>query len=100
MPTATTTSRSRSATSAKDFAGLPVTVTAQATVTDLNRQAIAGTADLLVHPADYYVGLASNDTFVDAGQRPCGAGHRHRHRRRGRTPAGPSRCSAAKVTTS
>ena len=52
----------------KDFAGLPVTVTAQATVTDVNRQAIAGTADLLVHPADYYVGLGRNDTFVQQGK--------------------------------
>ena len=52
----------------KDFAGLPVTVTAQATVTDVNRQAIAGTADLLVHPADYYVGLSSSDTFVTQGK--------------------------------
>lgn len=52
----------------KDRSGLPVTVTAQATVTDVNRQAIAGTADLLVHPADDYVGLASDDTFVAQGQ--------------------------------
>ncbi|SDO70561.1 hypothetical protein SAMN04515671_1764 [Nakamurella panacisegetis] len=51
-----------------DYAGLPVTLTAQATVTDVSRQAIAGTADLLVHPADYYVGLSSADTFVTAGQ--------------------------------
>jgi len=50
------------------FAGLPVTLTAQATVTDVNRQAIAGTTDLLVHPADYYVGLAGNDTFVAQGK--------------------------------
>ena len=50
------------------FAGLPVTVTAQATVTDVNRQAIAGITDLLVHPADFYVGLAGNDTFVTQGQ--------------------------------
>ncbi|MDQ6658062.1 MAG: hypothetical protein M3Z00_07540 [Actinomycetota bacterium] len=49
-------------------AGLPVTVTAQATVTDVNRQAIAGTDNLLVHPADYYVGLASPDTFVTQGK--------------------------------
>ncbi|WP_029138880.1 Ig-like domain-containing alpha-2-macroglobulin family protein [Nakamurella lactea] len=51
-----------------DFAGLPVTVTAQATVTDVNRQAIAGSTDLLVHPADYYVGLSSTDTFVQQGK--------------------------------
>ncbi|MET3807816.1 uncharacterized protein YfaS (alpha-2-macroglobulin family) [Nakamurella sp. UYEF19] len=50
------------------FAGLPVTLTAQATVTDVNRQAIAGTADVLVHPADYYVGLSSDETFVTQGK--------------------------------
>ncbi len=49
-------------------AGLPVTVTAQATVTDVNQQAIAGTTDLLVHPADFYVGLAGDDTFVTQGK--------------------------------
>ncbi len=52
----------------KKYAGLPVTVTSQATVTDVNRQAIAGTADLLVHPADFYVGLAAADTFVSQGK--------------------------------
>ncbi len=52
----------------KDNAGLPVTITTQATVTDVNRQAIAGTTDLLVHPADYYVGLAGTDTFVAQGK--------------------------------
>ena len=53
----------------KDLAGLPVTVTAQATVTDLNRQAIAGTTDVLIHPSDYYVGLSSDGTFVAAGKK-------------------------------
>ncbi len=53
---------------AGDQAGLPVTVTAQATVTDVNRQAIAGSTDLLVHPADYYVGLSGDDTFVTQGK--------------------------------
>ena len=51
-----------------DTAGLPVDVVAQATVTDLDRQQIAGTATVLVHPAQDYVGLASNTTFVLAGQ--------------------------------
>jgi uncharacterized protein YfaS (alpha-2-macroglobulin family) len=51
-----------------DDAGLPVTITAQATVTDVNRQAIAGTTDLLVHPGDYYVGLSSPDTFIAEGK--------------------------------
>ena len=49
------------------LAGLPVTVTAQATVTDVNRQAIASTTSLLVHPAADYVGLRGDRTFVDQG---------------------------------
>ena len=35
---------------------------------DVNRQAIAGTTDLLVHPADLYVGLGGADTFVRQGE--------------------------------
>ena len=53
----------------KDSDGLPVTVVAQATVTDVNRQQIAGTANVLVHPANYYVGLASDSTFVKQGEK-------------------------------
>ena len=52
----------------KQNSGLPVALTTQATVTDVNRQAIAGTTDLLVHPADYYVGLTSDSTFVTQGK--------------------------------
>ncbi|MEJ7650119.1 MAG: alpha-2-macroglobulin family protein [Nakamurella sp.] len=52
----------------KDSVGMPVTVTAQAEVTDVDRTAIAGTTDLLIHPASYYVGLAGDDTFVKQGQ--------------------------------
>ena len=48
--------------------GLPVTVTAQASVTDVNRQALASTTNLLVHPANDYVGLRSSRTYVAAGQ--------------------------------
>ncbi|MDO8391342.1 MAG: alpha-2-macroglobulin family protein [Actinomycetota bacterium] len=46
---------------------LPVTVSAQATVTDVNRQAWSDTTSLLVHPADRYVGLRSTRTFVRQG---------------------------------
>jgi len=46
----------------------PVSVTAQARVTDVNRQAWAGTAPLLVHPADVYVGLKPERAFVQKGQ--------------------------------
>ncbi|MCU1395652.1 MAG: hypothetical protein JWM34_4080 [Ilumatobacteraceae bacterium] len=50
-----------------DHAGLPVTVTAQASVTDVNRQALASTTSVLVHPADDYVGLHGTDTYVRRG---------------------------------
>jgi len=45
----------------------PVSVTAAATVTDVNRQAWGSTTALLVHPADLYVGLRSDRTFVRQG---------------------------------
>ena len=51
-----------------DVDGLPVTVRANAAVQDLDRQTIAGTTDLLVHPADLYVGLGGPATFVRQGQ--------------------------------
>jgi uncharacterized protein YfaS (alpha-2-macroglobulin family) len=45
----------------------PMSVVAQATVMDVNRQAWASTTTLLVHPADLYVGLRSERYFVDKG---------------------------------
>lgn len=45
----------------------PITVSANAAVTDVNRQRFASTIDLLVHPASLYVGLASDRTFVRQG---------------------------------
>ncbi|MBN1953647.1 MAG: hypothetical protein JW900_01245, partial [Anaerolineae bacterium] len=54
-----------------DFEGAgesqPVSVLAEATVMDVNRQAWAGTTSLLVHPAELYVGLRSERTFVERG---------------------------------
>ncbi len=54
-----------------DFDGpdvdLPSTVTAEATVFDVNRQAWASRTDLLVHPAEQYVGVRTDRTFVEAG---------------------------------
>src|SRR5262249_38276840 len=47
---------------------LPVTVAAQATVTDVNRQAWSSNTTVLVHPAALYVGLRSAQTFVSKGQ--------------------------------
>jgi uncharacterized protein YfaS (alpha-2-macroglobulin family) len=46
----------------------PSTVTAEASVEDVNRQAWTGTATMLVHPADLYVGLKSDKTFVQQGE--------------------------------
>ncbi|RPI57216.1 MAG: hypothetical protein EHM56_03765, partial [Chloroflexi bacterium] len=46
----------------------PYSVLAEATVVDVNRQAWAGTTSLLVHPAELYVGLRSDRTFVERGQ--------------------------------
>ncbi|MDQ2935886.1 MAG: Ig-like domain-containing protein, partial [Acidobacteriota bacterium] len=43
-------------------------VMAQARVQDVNRQTLAGTAMLLVHPADVYVGLKSARNFVQKGE--------------------------------
>jgi alpha-2-macroglobulin len=43
-------------------------VRAEATVTDVNRQAWTATSLLLVHPASVYVGLRSPRTFYEAGQ--------------------------------
>ena len=46
----------------------PITVSANAAVTDVNRQSFGSTIDLLVHPASLYVGLASDRTFVRGGE--------------------------------
>jgi uncharacterized protein YfaS (alpha-2-macroglobulin family) len=46
---------------------LPKSVTAEATVFDVNRQAWADRTDLLVHPATNYVGLRSERGFVEQG---------------------------------
>ncbi|HYG82790.1 MAG TPA: DUF6049 family protein, partial [Pyrinomonadaceae bacterium] len=43
-------------------------VTATASVTDVNRQQWASSSTLLVHPADLYVGLRSRRTFVQQGE--------------------------------
>jgi uncharacterized protein YfaS (alpha-2-macroglobulin family) len=46
----------------------PSTVTAQASVTDVNRQVWTSTTTMLVHPADLYVGLRSERFFVQQGE--------------------------------
>ncbi|MYC46214.1 MAG: hypothetical protein F4X49_11810 [Acidimicrobiia bacterium] len=52
---------------ADDGEGLPVTVTAEATVFDVNRQAWSSDTDFLVHSADLYAGIRSARAFVSAG---------------------------------
>jgi hypothetical protein len=46
----------------------PSSVVAQASVTDVNRQTWTSTTTMLVHPADLYVGLKSDRTFVQKGE--------------------------------
>lgn len=46
----------------------PMTVRAEATIMDINRQAWTASASLLVHPASLYVGLRTERMFVEAGQ--------------------------------
>ncbi|MFN8606771.1 MAG: alpha-2-macroglobulin family protein [Vulcanimicrobiota bacterium] len=46
----------------------PHSMTAQATVQDVNRQTWTTSTSVLVHPASLYVGLKSSRTFVEAGQ--------------------------------
>lgn len=43
-------------------------VTAEASVQDVNRQTLNATTTMLVHPADLYVGLRSQRTFVQQGE--------------------------------
>ncbi len=47
----------------------PATFTLSATVTDENRQAIAGEGSFVVHPATVYVGLRSEQTVLREGER-------------------------------
>ncbi|MBT9586392.1 hypothetical protein IV102_23820 [bacterium] len=46
----------------------PHSLSAQATVQDVNRQAWTSNTSVLVHPASLYVGLKSATTFVEKGQ--------------------------------
>ncbi len=45
----------------------PLSVTAEATVMDVNRQAWASATSLLVHPSNLYIGLRSERYFVSRG---------------------------------
>ena len=51
-----------------DGEGLPTTVSSQATVFDVNRQAWSSGTDLLIHPGEMYVGLRTPRTFVEKGE--------------------------------
>jgi len=47
----------------------PERVTLEAEVTDVSRQALAGRASVLVHPASYYVGIRRDDSsFLEVGK--------------------------------
>ena len=46
----------------------PYTISASASVQDVNRQTWAGQTTLLVHPADLYVGIRTPRTFVQKGE--------------------------------
>jgi uncharacterized protein YfaS (alpha-2-macroglobulin family) len=46
----------------------PSNVTAEASVTDVNRQTWTASTSMLVHPADLYVGIRSPRTFVQQGE--------------------------------
>ena len=46
----------------------PTSVRAEATVTDVNRQAWTAGTDLLVHPSSLYVGMKSDRLFVQQGE--------------------------------
>ena len=51
-----------------DNSPVPTSVTAQATIEDVNRQEWSASSTILVHPADLYVGLKSPRSFVRKGQ--------------------------------
>ena len=55
-----------------DFNGekpdLPLTVSANASVTDVNRQSFASNLELLVHPSTLYVGIRSTRQYVREGE--------------------------------
>ncbi|HEU0036765.1 MAG TPA: DUF6049 family protein [Kofleriaceae bacterium] len=47
---------------------MPYTVSANAAVTDVNRQTWAASAQLIVHPSSLYVGLKTKKSFVEKNQ--------------------------------
>lgn len=47
----------------------PYTISASGSVQDVNRQTWAGRTTMLVHPADLYVGIRTQRTFVQKGQK-------------------------------
>ncbi|MCK9522915.1 MAG: MG2 domain-containing protein [Proteobacteria bacterium] len=46
----------------------PVAVTAEAAITDINRQQWASSQHILVHPSQFYVGLRTAKTFIEKGK--------------------------------
>ncbi len=50
------------------FADRPARYTLEAEVADVSRQRVAGRASVLVHPADFYVGLGKVELFTRVGE--------------------------------
>ena len=46
----------------------PMTVTAEATVTDVDRQQWTGSTSMVVHPSTFYVGMKTDRYFVERGE--------------------------------
>jgi len=46
----------------------PMVVSLEGSVTDVNRQRWTAGTSLLIHPSEYYLGMRSNCSFVEAGQ--------------------------------
>jgi len=47
----------------------PYTITATSSVQDVNRQTWSSTTSLLVHPSDLYIGIKTDRTFVQKGEK-------------------------------
>ena len=47
---------------------MPMSITANASVVDVNRQALSASTTVIVHPSSYYVGLKTKKPFVEKGQ--------------------------------
>ncbi len=72
-------------------------VSANASVTDVNRQSFASNLELLVHPSTLYVGIREHAAVRAGGRADRRRGDRDRHRRRTSLPAARSRSPSSRV---